>query len=115
MRHPAKKCGRSGCALSHSEKLSEARSGRKVEHPVQIQVDEDRSIFLPFALGFAFGGTYGLPDVAGSRKLMIERGLAVDHCTIGRWVLPYEPELHKRICREIGWPNRSWRVDESYV
>jgi IS6 family transposase len=48
-------------------------------------------------------------------ELMIERGLAVDHSTIGRWVLRYAPELHKRIRREIRRPNRSWRVDETYV
>jgi IS6 family transposase len=48
-------------------------------------------------------------------ELMIERGLAVDHSTIGRWVLRNAPELHKRICREIRWPKRSWRVNETYV
>jgi IS6 family transposase len=30
-------------------------------------------------------------------------------------VLRYAPELHKRICREIRWPNRSWRVDKTYI
>ena len=45
----------------------------------------------------------------------MERGLAVDHSTIGRWVLRYAPELNKRIRREIRTPNRSWRVDETYV
>lgn len=48
-------------------------------------------------------------------ELMMERGLAVDHSTIGRWVLRYAPELHKRIRRELRTPNRSWRVDETYV
>ena len=32
---------------------------------------------------------------------MMERSLDVDHSTIGRWVLRYGPELHKRIRREI--------------
>ena len=45
----------------------------------------------------------------------MERGLSVDHSTIGRWVLRYAPELHKRIRREIRPPNRSWRVDETLV
>jgi len=45
---------------------------------------------------------------------MMERSLDVDHSTIGRWVLRYGPELHKRIRREIRTPNRSWRVDETY-
>ena len=46
---------------------------------------------------------------------MRERGLAVDHSTIGRRVLRYAPELNKRVRREIRPPNRSWRVDETYV
>src|SRR5437764_13939736 len=48
-------------------------------------------------------------------ELMAERDLSVDHSTIGRWVLRYAPELNKRIRREIRRPNRSWRVDETYV
>jgi transposase-like protein len=48
-------------------------------------------------------------------ELMAERGLAVDHSTIGRWVLRYAPELNKRVRREVRRPNRSWRVDETYV
>src|SRR6516162_7753908 len=48
-------------------------------------------------------------------ELMAERGLQVDHSTIGRWVLRYAPELHKRIRRDTRIPNRSWRVDETYV
>ena len=48
-------------------------------------------------------------------EMMMERGLAVDHATIGRWVLRYAPELHQRMRREIRYPNRSRRVDETYV
>ena len=47
-------------------------------------------------------------------ELMTERGLCVDHSTVGRWVLRYAPELYKRIRRELRKPNRSWRVDETY-
>ena len=46
---------------------------------------------------------------------MAERGLDVDHSTIGRWVLRYAPELYQRIRRDTRTPNRSWRVDETYV
>ena len=48
-------------------------------------------------------------------EMMVERGLSMDHSTIGRWVLHYAPELHKRIRREIRPPNRSWRVDETCI
>src|SRR5882672_7245393 len=46
---------------------------------------------------------------------MAERGLSVDHSTIARWVLRYAPDLNKRIRRDTRLPNRSWRVDETYV
>jgi len=46
---------------------------------------------------------------------MAERGLTVDHVTIWRWVQHYSPVLNQRIRREIRRPNRSWRVDETYV
>ena len=48
-------------------------------------------------------------------ELMMERSLALDHSSIGRWVLGHGPELHKRLRRKIRTPNRSWRVDETFV
>src|SRR5690242_1821004 len=48
-------------------------------------------------------------------ELMAERGLSVDHSTIARWVLRYALDLNKRIRRDTRLPNRSWRVDETYV
>src|SRR6266516_4336506 len=44
-----------------------------------------------------------------------ERNLGIDHSTIGRWVLRYAGELNERIRHELWHPNRSWRVDETYV
>ena len=49
------------------------------------------------------------------KEMMAERGLAVDHVTIWRWVQHYAPILNQRMRREIRHPNRSWRVDETYV
>ena len=48
-------------------------------------------------------------------EMMAERGLTVDHSTIARWVLRYAPVLNDRIRSEMRNPNRSWRVDETYV
>ena len=48
-------------------------------------------------------------------EIMSERGLTVDHVTIWRWVQRYAPVLNRRIRRELRRPNRSWRVDETYV
>ena len=46
---------------------------------------------------------------------MAERGVDVDHSTIARWVLRYAPMLNDLIRREMRNPNRSWRVDETYI
>jgi len=46
---------------------------------------------------------------------MAERNLSVDHVTIWRWVQRYAPILNQRIRRELRRPNRSWRVDETYI
>jgi IS6 family transposase len=48
-------------------------------------------------------------------EIMAERGVNVDHSTIARWVLRYAPILNERIRREMRAPNRSWRVDETYI
>src|SRR5215467_4094510 len=48
-------------------------------------------------------------------EMMAERGLTIDHSTIARWVLRYAPVLNARIRSEMRNPNRSWRVDETYI
>jgi transposase-like protein len=48
-------------------------------------------------------------------EMMAERGVAVDHSTINRWVLKFAPELDKRIRPFLNPTNNSWRVDETYI
>src|ERR1051326_6088371 len=48
-------------------------------------------------------------------EMMAERGVEVDHSTVARWVLHFGPILNDLIRREMRRPNRSWRVDETYV
>ena len=48
-------------------------------------------------------------------EIMAERGLAVDHVTIWRWVQHYAPLLNQQVRRELRQPNGSWRVDETYI
>jgi IS6 family transposase len=48
-------------------------------------------------------------------EMMAERGLSPDHSTIARWVLRYASILSQRIRGGMRRPNRSWRVDETYV
>jgi transposase, IS6 family len=48
-------------------------------------------------------------------ELLSERGIAVDHVTLWRWVQRYAPELDKRLRKRLKATNDSWRVDETYV
>jgi transposase-like protein len=47
--------------------------------------------------------------------MMAERGLAVSHTTILRWVIRYVPVFEKRWSRRAREVNSSWRVDETYI
>ncbi|MGG0327232.1 IS6 family transposase [Bacillus mycoides] len=48
-------------------------------------------------------------------EMMEERGLALAHTTIMRWVHQYGPELDNQIRRHLKQTNDSWRVDETYI
>jgi transposase, IS6 family len=45
--------------------------------------------------------------------MLQDRGVAVDHTTIFRWIQAYAPELEKRIRPHLRPTNGSWRVDKS--
>ena len=45
-------------------------------------------------------------------EMMAERGLALAHTTIMRWVQRFVPEFEKRWNRFARKAGRSWRVDE---
>jgi transposase, IS6 family len=47
--------------------------------------------------------------------MLLDRGVAVDHTSIFRWVQAYAAELEKRIRPHLRMSNGSWRVDETYV
>ncbi len=46
---------------------------------------------------------------------MGERGVAVDHSTLNRWVIKYAPEIEKQFRHRQRSVGRSWRLDETYV
>ena len=48
-------------------------------------------------------------------EMMGERGVAVDHSTLNRWVIKYAPEFEKAFRRRQCPVGRSWRMDETYV
>jgi transposase-like protein len=48
-------------------------------------------------------------------ELMAERGLAVDHTTIWRWVQRYGPEIHRRLQGHVKQKSSTWHMDETFV
>lgn len=48
-------------------------------------------------------------------QMMAERGIALTHTTILRWVQRYVPEFAKRWNRYSRPVGRSWRCDETYI
>ena len=48
-------------------------------------------------------------------EMMAERGIALAHTTIMRWIARYVPEFEKRWNRFACRAGVSWRVDETYV
>src|SRR5205085_6045617 len=48
-------------------------------------------------------------------EMMRERGLAVDHTTLFRWVQRYAPEINKRMRQHLKMSDTSYRVDETYI
>ena len=47
--------------------------------------------------------------------MLSDRGVAVDHTTVFRWVQAYAATLEKRVRRHLRPCTGSWRVDETYV
>jgi IS6 family transposase len=47
--------------------------------------------------------------------MMRERGLAVDHTTVWRWVQRYAPEINKRMRPHLKLASASYRLDEIYI
>jgi IS6 family transposase len=47
--------------------------------------------------------------------MLSDRGVAVDHTTIFRWIQAYATELEKRVRPHLRLSNGSWRVDETYI
>jgi IS6 family transposase len=48
-------------------------------------------------------------------EMMSERGLAISHTTIMRWVHEFGPEIDKRIRPYLKPTNDSYRTDETYI
>ena len=48
-------------------------------------------------------------------EMMAERGIAVDHSTVHRWVIKLVPLLEKTFRKHKRAVGKSWRMDETYI
>jgi transposase-like protein len=71
----------------------------------------DRSVIL-LCVRWYLAYSLSLRDLEG---MMAERGISVDHATVGRWVVRYSPELLERFNRRKRPVSREWHVDETYI
>jgi transposase-like protein len=65
-----------------------------------------------------WGVRWDVADPINDRQLeeqMGERGVAVDHSTLNRWVSKYALEIEKQFRRRQYPVGRSWRLAERYV
>jgi len=49
------------------------------------------------------------------KELMAERGLAVDHSSIWRWVQAYGSEVYRRLQGAVKRKSSTWHIDETFV
>jgi len=48
-------------------------------------------------------------------EIMAERGVSVDHATLNRWVERYAGQVAEDARRGKRLPDRSWRMDGTYI
>lgn len=48
-------------------------------------------------------------------ELMEERGAALDHSTVQKWVVYYAPQLEQTFRKRKKAVGKSWKVDETYI
>jgi len=48
-------------------------------------------------------------------EIMEERGVAVDHATLNRWVIKYSPLMATEAQKRKSGTSHSWRMDETYI
>ncbi|MEP9374700.1 IS6 family transposase [Mesorhizobium sp. KR1-2] len=71
----------------------------------------DRSVILLCVRGYL---TYGL-SLRDLKEMRAERGIAVDHSTIHRWVVHFAPLLAGRFNRRKRAVTGKWHMDETYI
>jgi transposase-like protein len=71
----------------------------------------DRSVIL-LCVRWYLAYSLSLRDL---EEMMAERGISVDHATVGRWVVRYSPELLNRFNLRKRAVSRKWHIDETFI
>ena len=80
--------------------------------PALFRKRQFEPIIIVTCVRWYFRFSLSLRDV---EELMAERGLAVDHTTIWRWVQRYGPEIHRRLRGHLKAKSPTWHMDETFV
>lgn len=76
---------------------------KRLHYPVDI-IAQCARWYLAYAL-----------SLRNLEEMMTERGIAVDHSTLHRWVIRLVPLLDKAFHRHKRTVGRRWRMDETYI
>src|SRR5215471_17825069 len=80
--------------------------------PALFRKRQFEPIIIVTCVRWYFRFSLSLRDI---QELMAERGLAVDHTTIWRWVQRYGPEIHRRLRGHLKPKSPTWHMDETFV
>ena len=83
------------------------RSGR----PTLFRMRQFEPIIIVTCVRWYCRFSLSLPDL---KELTAERGLAVDHTTIWRWVQRYGPEIQRRLRGNLKPKSSTWHIDASF-
>ena len=80
--------------------------------PALFRKRQFEPIIIVTCVRWYFRFSLSLRDI---KELIVERGLAMDHTTIWRWVQRYGPEIHRRLRGHLKPKSPTWHIDETFV
>ena len=80
--------------------------------PALFRKRQFEPIIIVTCVRWYFRFSLSLRDI---KELIVERGLAMDHTTIWRWVQRYGPEIHRRLRGHLKPKSPTWHIDETFI
>src|SRR5262249_32371219 len=79
--------------------------------PALFRKRQFEPIIIVTCVRWYFRFSLSLRDI---KELLAERGLAVDHTTIWRWVQRHGPEIHRGLRGHLKAKSPTWHMDETF-